>query len=67
MWKASEVKQNFFTWLDYGEGRELDLPEFPRATLELSTVKYLGPRERLQYVVTIVAGIMRYEHRSGAY
>ena len=33
-WKQSDTHENFFYWLDYGEGKELDLPDRPRSRLD---------------------------------
>ncbi|KAJ5281731.1 hypothetical protein N7478_007103 [Penicillium angulare] len=53
VWKNSPSNQNFFYWLDYGDGKEVDLPERPREKLEKEQVRYLSPAERLKYMVTI--------------
>ncbi|KAI9805422.1 MAG: hypothetical protein M1825_000673 [Sarcosagium campestre] len=52
-WKKSSTAENFFYWLDYGEGRTLDLPDRPRARLEREQVRYLSREERLNYLVKI--------------
>ncbi|MCJ1284968.1 hypothetical protein MMC26_004305 [Xylographa opegraphella] len=52
-WKKSSTPENFFYWLDYGEGREVDLPGLPRATLEKEQVRYLSREERLHYMVDV--------------
>ncbi|KAI3002565.1 hypothetical protein CBS147346_5791 [Aspergillus niger] len=41
-WKNSPTNQNFFYWLDYGEGSELDLPQCPREKLERQQVSLRG-------------------------
>lgn len=33
-WKDSKTDQNFFYWLDYGEGKELSLEDCKREKLE---------------------------------
>ncbi|MCJ1395112.1 hypothetical protein MMC18_007993 [Xylographa bjoerkii] len=52
-WKKSPTPENFFYWLDYGEGREVDLPGLARATLEKEQVRYLSREERLHYMVNV--------------
>ena len=52
-WKSSPTSQNFFYWLDYGEGKEVELPECDRARLDREQVRYLSREERLNYLVTV--------------
>lgn len=52
-WKASDTKENFFYWLDYGEGKYIDNAACPRDRLEKEQVRYLSREERLQYLVKI--------------
>ncbi|GAB1734964.1 hypothetical protein NU219Hw_g41t1 [Hortaea werneckii] len=52
-WKRSETKQNFFLWLDHGEGRHLDLPGCSRGKLERERIRYLSREERKDYLVRI--------------
>ncbi|RHZ63235.1 IQ calmodulin-binding motif protein [Aspergillus thermomutatus] len=60
-WKNCPSTQNFFYWLDYGEGKDLDLPECPREKLEHQQVRYLSRDERLNYLVTVdQAGLFRW-------
>ncbi len=33
-WKSSLSNQNFFYWLDYGEGKDVELPQCTRVQLE---------------------------------
>ena len=45
-WEAVEGQDStepFFSWLDYGDGRSLDLEEAPRSLLETALVKYCSP------------------------
>lgn len=44
-WKKGETKENFFYWLDYGEGKELDLEDRPRRRLDTELVRYLSREE----------------------
>ena len=55
-WKKSSTPENFFYWLDYGEGKELDLPGCSRAVLEKEQVRYLSREERLNYLVEVKRG-----------
>lgn len=52
-WKASDTNQNFFYWLDQGEGKDIELEECPRSRLEKEQVRYLSRDERLNYLVKI--------------
>lgn len=52
-WKASDTNENFFYWLDYGEGRYIDNAACPRERLEREQVRYLSKEERLNYLVKI--------------
>lgn len=60
-WKNSPSSENFFYWLDYGAGKEIDLPQCPREKLEKQQVRYLSPEERLNYLVKVDnAGLFRW-------
>ncbi|KAJ5175783.1 uncharacterized protein N7482_001660 [Penicillium canariense] len=60
-WKNSPTKENFFYWLDYGEGREIELPKCTREQLEKDQVRYLSPGERFNYLVKVdEAGLLRW-------
>lgn len=52
-WQRAETKENFFYWLDYGEGRWVECAGCPRETLEREGVRYLSKEERLDYLVKI--------------
>jgi hypothetical protein len=52
-WKKSDTKENFFYWLDYGEGRFIDCAGCPREKLDREQVRYLSKEERLDYLVKI--------------
>ena len=52
-WKKSDSNENFFHWLDYGEGKDLDLEDRPRSRLDTECVRYLSREERKKYLVTI--------------
>lgn len=50
-WNNRDTKQNFFTWLDEGEGKELDLEECPRSRLDRERVTFLNAEQRRNYKV----------------
>ena len=52
-WKKSDTQENFFYWLDYGDGKELDLEDRPRRRLDSEFVRYLSREERANYLVRI--------------
>jgi hypothetical protein len=52
-WQKSKTTDNFFYWLDYGEGRYIDCQACPRAQLDREQVRYLSKEERLSYLVKI--------------
>lgn len=48
--------QNFFYWLDHGDGKDLDLEDSPRERLESEKIIYLNAEQRLNYLVRIDEG-----------
>jgi len=52
-WTAAETDQNFFYWLDCGDGKDVELEECSRARLDKEQVRYLSREERLHYLVNI--------------
>ncbi|ODN76749.1 hypothetical protein L202_05364 [Cryptococcus amylolentus CBS 6039] len=52
-WKEAETSDNFFRWLDKGEGKDLDLEELPRERLETERITYLTAEKRLNYLVKV--------------
>lgn len=52
-WKRADTNENFFYWLDHGEGRTLDIEACPRERLEWEQVRYLSREERQYYLVTV--------------
>ncbi|WVQ74548.1 hypothetical protein IAR50_004149 [Cryptococcus sp. DSM 104548] len=52
-WKEAETSDNFFRWLDKGEGKDLDLEEMPRERLETERITYLTAEKRLNYLVKV--------------
>ncbi|WAQ80869.1 hypothetical protein PtA15_1A207 [Puccinia triticina] len=51
-----EGDQNFFYWLDHGEGRELDLQDSPRERLDSERITYLTAEQRRNYLIKTVDG-----------
>lgn len=52
-WKLSSTKQNFFYWLDHGEGRNVELATCPRERLDRERVRYLSREERQYYLAMV--------------
>lgn len=52
-WKKADTNDNFFYWLDYGEGRFLDMDACPRERLDREQVRYLSREERQYYLVNV--------------
>lgn len=52
-WMASNTTESFFWWLDYGEGKDVDLEERPRTRLDTELVRYLSKEERNKYLVVV--------------
>ncbi|TRX94944.1 hypothetical protein FHL15_004029 [Xylaria flabelliformis] len=52
-WKRSDTKENFFYWLDYGEGKNIELATCPRERLDRECVRYLNREERQHYLVKV--------------
>jgi hypothetical protein len=52
-WKSTDSHENFFYWLDYGGGKDVELPECPRDKLSREKVRYLSREERLNYLVKV--------------
>lgn len=52
-WQKSNTRDNFFYWLDYGEGRQIDCVGCPRERLDRERVRYLSKEERFDYLVKI--------------
>ncbi|KAK6583381.1 hypothetical protein PZA11_004457 [Diplocarpon coronariae] len=52
-WAQADTKENFFYWLDYGEGRFIDCQGCSRERLDREQVRYLSKEERLHYLVKI--------------
>ncbi|KAL9113343.1 MAG: hypothetical protein Q9227_002384 [Pyrenula ochraceoflavens] len=54
-WKTQPTNQNFFYWLDYGDGKDVEIPERSRHRLDTEQVRYLSKEERMKYLVTVDA------------
>ncbi|KAK3086977.1 hypothetical protein LTR53_019940, partial [Teratosphaeriaceae sp. CCFEE 6253] len=52
-WNKSDTRENFFYWLDYGEGQAVDLEDRPRKRLDTEQVRYLSREDRVKYLVEI--------------
>ncbi|KAM0335416.1 hypothetical protein ACHAQA_000461 [Verticillium albo-atrum] len=52
-WKKHDTNENFFYWLDYGEGKSVDMATCPRDRLDREQVRYLSREERQYYLVSI--------------
>ncbi|GAO13667.1 hypothetical protein UVI_02017730 [Ustilaginoidea virens] len=52
-WKKSSTTQNYFYWLDFGEGKDIELDTCPRDRLEREQVRYLSREERQHYLVRV--------------
>ena len=52
-WKKSSTKENFFYWLDHGEGKNVEVEKCSRERLEHMQVRYLGREERRLYEVVV--------------
>lgn len=52
-WRNTSSNENFFYWLDYGDGKNIELSQCPREKLEKEQVRYLNREERLNYMVIV--------------
>ncbi|KAL7787847.1 IQ calmodulin-binding motif protein [Trichoderma ceciliae] len=52
-WRKADTNENFFYWLDYGEGRYISLDTCPRERLERDRVRYLSREERRYYLAIV--------------
>lgn len=60
-WRNSSSNENFFFWLDIGDGRDVQIPQCPREKLEREQVRYLTRDERMNYLVTVdESGLFRW-------
>ncbi|KAI4249433.1 MAG: hypothetical protein L6R42_008991, partial [Xanthoria sp. 1 TBL-2021] len=54
-WKKRPTRDNFFYWLDYGEGKDVSLENCSREKLDSMKIRYLGREERVNYAVEVDA------------
>jgi hypothetical protein len=54
-WKKLDTHENFFYWLDEGDGKNIELPTVSRQRLENEQVRYLSREERQCYLVNVDA------------
>lgn len=52
-WKKQPTHENFFYWLDYGEGKNISLDNCSREKLDGMRVRYLGREERVNYAIEV--------------
>ena len=52
-WQKEDNQENFFHWLDYGEGRTFEVTGCTRERLDKERVRYLSKEERKDYLVKI--------------
>ncbi|BGP37497.1 hypothetical protein JCM10450v2_001402 [Rhodotorula kratochvilovae] len=52
-WNETDTNDNFFHWLDEGEGKGLDLEQCPRRRLESERITYLNAEQREVYRVVV--------------
>ncbi|KAK4231790.1 hypothetical protein QBC38DRAFT_325644, partial [Podospora fimiseda] len=52
-WQQASTNENFFYWLDHGEGRNVDIDICPREVLDREQVRYLSREERQHYLVQV--------------
>ena len=52
-WTKQNTNQNFFYWLDQGDGKDLNLEECSRERIDSMQVRYLSREERLHYLVKV--------------
>ncbi|OMO49322.1 IQ motif, EF-hand binding site [Corchorus olitorius] len=61
VWFQNGSSQPFFYWLDVGDGKEVNLEKCPRTNLQRDCIKYLGPKEREAYEVSLEGGKLIYK------
>jgi hypothetical protein len=52
-WKKVDTNENFFYWLDEGDGKNIEVPTVTRERLDKERVRYLSREERQKYLVKI--------------
>ncbi|KAL9082115.1 MAG: hypothetical protein Q9159_006706 [Coniocarpon cinnabarinum] len=53
VWQQADTNENFFYWLDYGDGTEVEVMSCSRDVLERDQVRYLNREERARYLVKV--------------
>lgn len=53
VWSKSDTQENFFYWLDEGEGKHEDLEDMPRDKLEKQQLSYCSKEERYEYLIEV--------------
>lgn len=61
-WNENCENDNFFHWLDHGEGANLSLPECSREQLDKEQITYLSLEQRLNYLAVIKDGLVVWAH-----
>lgn len=56
--RDNSQRVDFFSWLDFGGGRDLDLPWCPRRVLDHRRVKYMNIEERSWFEVEVRDGML---------
>lgn len=52
-WKNADTNENFFYWLDYGDGLNIEMASCPRERLDREQVRYLSREERQYYLAKV--------------
>ncbi|SPC67615.1 uncharacterized protein UHOD_03662 [Ustilago sp. UG-2017b] len=55
-WQEADTRDNFFKWLDQGDGKKVSLDDCPRERLDSECVIYLSSEQRRNYIVDIENG-----------
>ncbi|CBQ72805.1 conserved hypothetical protein [Sporisorium reilianum SRZ2] len=55
-WQDADTRDNFFKWLDQGDGKHVSLDDCPRERLDSECVIYLSSEQRHNYIVDIQDG-----------
>ncbi|PRP87215.1 hypothetical protein PROFUN_01477 [Planoprotostelium fungivorum] len=55
-WAIAKTKQNFFYWLDKGEGKDVEIPECSREQLDKERIVYLNAEQRKHYLTAFYNG-----------
>lgn len=62
---ANKICNDFCSWLDAGEGKDLDLPGCSREQLDKERVMYLNAEQRRNYLITVGKDGQLYWKRNG--